>query len=102
MSRSQIAEIITSGGHKAKKALFEALIEDIQILTDDSVVPRFRIPTPGNGEGLAPEPALDQLPTDDTVRVPPHLVGRRYHHANQPATITGNPLPLRLRRPGRW
>lgn len=22
------------------------------------------------------------------------LVDRRYHHANQPATITGDPLPL--------
>ena len=29
------------------------------------------------------------------------LVGRRQHHANQPATIAGDPLPLRLRRPQR-
>lgn len=26
------------------------------------------------------------------------MVGRRYHHANQPATIAGDVLPLRLRR----
>ncbi len=74
--RNQIREIITAGGHKAKKAMFEALIEDIEILSDDSVIPRFRIPTASNGEGLALEPALDQLPADDTVRVPPTLVGR--------------------------
>jgi hypothetical protein len=73
--RSQINEIITAGGHKAKKALFEALIEDIEIQADDSVIPRFRIPTTNNGEGLTLEPALDQLPVDSAVRALPHRVG---------------------------
>ena len=48
--RSQIAEIITTGGHKAKKALFEALIEDIEILTDDSG-PASASRPPGMGKG---------------------------------------------------
>jgi hypothetical protein len=41
----------TSGGHKAGKALFEALIEDLEIRSDNSVIPCFRIPTAINGEG---------------------------------------------------
>ncbi len=81
--RGQIAEIITTGGHNAKKALFEALIEEVQILSDDSVVPRFRIPTARNGEGLTLEPALDQLPANDTVRVPPHPVDRMWQNPNR-------------------
>lgn len=28
------------------------------------------------------------------------VVGRRYHHANQAVTIAGDPLPLRMLRPG--
>ncbi len=61
------------GGHKAKKAL----IEDIEIQADDSVIPRFRIPTASNGEGLTLEPALDQQTADSTVRVLPHRVELR-------------------------
>ena len=70
-------EIINTGGHKAKKALFEALIADIEIQADDSVIPRFRIPTANNGEGLALEPALDQLSVDGAVRALPHRVELR-------------------------
>jgi len=61
-----------------RKALFEALIVDIETQADDSVIPRFRIPTGNNGEGLTPrEPTLDQLPADSTVRVLPHRVELR-------------------------
>jgi site-specific DNA recombinase len=73
--RSQITEIIRSGGHKAKKALFEALIEDIEIQSDSSVVPRFRIPTATNGERLTLESAVDQHPADSGVRALPTMVG---------------------------
>jgi hypothetical protein len=72
MIRDHITEIIRGGDHKAKKALFEA----VEIQSDDSVVPRFRIPTATNDQGLALGPALDQLPANDTVRVPPHVVDR--------------------------
>jgi len=73
--RGQITEIVRSGGYRAKKALFEALIEDIEIQSDSSVVPRFRIPTATDGEGLALEPALDQQLADSTVRALPTMVG---------------------------
>ncbi|GIF98333.1 recombinase family protein [Catellatospora citrea] len=77
MIRNHITEIIRDGDHKAKKALFEALIEAVEIQSDDSVIPRFRIPTATNDQGLALGPALDQLPVSDTVRVPPHPVEPR-------------------------
>ena len=48
-SRSQITEIITAGGHKAKKAL----IEDIEIQADASVIPNARELGPLEGRGLA-------------------------------------------------
>jgi site-specific DNA recombinase len=80
--RDHITEIIRGGDHKAKKALFEALIEAVEIRSDDSVVPTFRIPTAGNDQGLALEPALDQLPANDTVRVPPHVVDRMWQNPN--------------------
>ena len=89
---SQITEIITTGGHKAKKALVEALIEDIEIPADDSVIPRFRIPTANNGEGLTLKPALDQLPVNSAVRALPHRVGRT---GLEPATEGMRPWPLR-------
>ncbi|MDT4995540.1 MAG: site-specific recombinase [Actinoplanes sp.] len=85
--RDQIAEIVNFGGTKSKKILFEALIEDIEIRSDDSVVPRFRIPTSTNDKGLANEPALDLLPVGDAVRVPPTLVGRR---GLEPRTFRSN------------
>jgi site-specific DNA recombinase len=76
--RDQIVEIIPHGNHKAKKALFEALIDQIEIQTDDSLVPHFKIPAMTMKQGLAlGEPALDQPSADDTVRVPPHLVEPR-------------------------
>ncbi|MEV4702177.1 recombinase family protein [Actinoplanes sp. NPDC049316] len=73
--RQQIAEIIRSGGHRAKKALFEALVEDIEIQSDDSVIPMFRIPTARDDEGLTLESALDQLSPDGAVRALPTMVG---------------------------
>lgn len=94
--RSQITEIITTGGHKAKEALFEALFEDIEIQADDSVIPRFRIPAANNGEGLALEPALDQLSTDSAVRALPHrwtrclLIPMRWKGSNRSRTLSGD------------
>ena len=73
--RGQITEIIRSGGHRARKALFEALIEDIEIQSDDSVIPRFRIPTTRDDEGLTLESALDQNQPDGAVRALPTMVG---------------------------
>jgi hypothetical protein len=61
-------EIITTGRNKAKKALSEAFIVDLEIQTDDSVIPCFHIPTGNNGQGLAPEPALDRGRSDAVCR----------------------------------
>ena len=59
-----IKEIITNGGHKAKKTLFEALIERIEVKSERAILPHFRIPIAANDH------------RDDTVRLQPHLVGR--------------------------
>ncbi len=72
--RGQITEIIRSGGHRVRKALFEALIEDIEIQSDDSVIPRFRIPTTRDDEGLTLESALDQNQPDGAIRALPTIV----------------------------
>ena len=53
----KIEEIITDGDHLAKKALFEALIEEIEIDSDEALTPSFRIPIMRDGEGW---PSTDQ------------------------------------------
>ena len=53
------------GTPNARKALFEALIEEIQIHSDDTLKPIFRVPLAGNDEGLALNgPAPDQINSD--------------------------------------
>jgi hypothetical protein len=60
--------------------------------------PALPHPDPGNRRRTDPGSALDQLPVDSTVRVLPHGVGRRHHHANPAHVVVGDPLPLALRR----
>ena len=50
----RIREVITNGEIKMKKALFEALIDRIEIHSDDSLTPIFRVPV-GSNERTGPE-----------------------------------------------
>ena len=64
---------MNEGTPNARKAMFEALIHEIQIAADDTVKPTFKIPLTNNDEGLAlngPAPTTNQ-----TVRVPTTAVG---------------------------
>ena len=71
--REQIRQILTNGAPAARKAMFEALIHEITIGSDDSVKPVFRLPLAGNGEGLTLDgPALT---SDNAVRALPRMVG---------------------------
>jgi hypothetical protein len=76
---SQIREILTQGTPQARKALFEALIQEIQIHSDDTLTPIFRLPLAGHDEGLALNgPAHDQTErtgSADAVRALPTMVG---------------------------
>jgi hypothetical protein len=92
-----IADVITTRGHKAKKALFEALIEDIEIQADYSVIPNFRIPTARKDQELTLESALaDQPNTGGAVRVPPTLVDPRLRHTNSLIMARGCDLEVPL------
>ncbi len=74
--RTRIREIFDHGNHIAKKALIEALIEEIVINSDDSLTPIFKIPVLRDGQELDLEgPALDQIRTPDAVRTLLPMVG---------------------------
>jgi hypothetical protein len=74
-----IQDILIHGTPPARKALFEALIEAIQILSDDCLIARFRIPTLAGSNG----PSLDrpthehQEAAEDAVRALPLLMRRQ-------------------------
>lgn len=75
-----IREILRDGGHREKKALFDALIHEIKIQSDDSLIPVFRVPTvEHNAKELA-----DQRPAPDqsAVRTLPRIVDRTRRCAN--------------------
>ncbi|WP_425426715.1 recombinase family protein [Asanoa hainanensis] len=73
--RDHIAETVREGNAKAKKALFEALIENITVTSASTIVPNFRIPL-GATDGMATEaPSRDQQDADSAVRALPRLVG---------------------------
>ena len=74
--RTRIREIFDHGNHIARKALFEALIEEIVINSDDSLTPIFKIPVFRDGqEPDLQGPALDQIRTADAVRALLPMVG---------------------------
>jgi site-specific DNA recombinase len=58
---TRIRQILTEGAPAARKAMFEALIQEVTITADDTVKPIFKLPIAGNEEGLAltdqPQPA---------------------------------------------
>ena len=75
--RNQIKDILRCGTPNARKALFEGLIHEIEVLSDGSVRPHFRIPLAGEDEGLALQgPAPTDNPRTRPVRALPRPVGR--------------------------
>jgi site-specific DNA recombinase len=73
-----IRDVLTRGTPAARKALFESLIDDITVNSDDTVTPRFRVPMLGKDEGLDLQgPALPETRTTDVVRALPHPVEPR-------------------------
>jgi site-specific DNA recombinase len=75
--RNQVATIMNDGDHHARKALFEALIEEINIAADNTVKPVYKLPlTTGNDEGPIPEgPAQANYLREHLVRAPTTMVG---------------------------
>src|SRR5262249_54101922 len=71
-----IREVIGSGTHTAKKALFEALIDEIKIHSDGRLIPSFRIPLNGISPADEAEQTSDgQKPNGSAVRALPTMVG---------------------------
>jgi site-specific DNA recombinase len=70
-----IRAVLTHGPPTARKALFEALIEEIAVQADNRLIPVFRIPTvnPADEPETAVEPDPD--PDGSAVRALPCLVG---------------------------
>jgi len=86
--RTRIREIFDHGNHIAKKALFEALIEEIVINSDDSLTPIFKIPVFRDGqEPDLQGPAPDQIRTADTVRALLPMVELLRRHSNCQNTV---------------
>ena len=74
--RRRIREVITKGEIKTKKALFEPLIDRIEIHSDDSLTPIFRVPVGSNEkEPDLDGPVPDQSAAEDEVRLLPTMVG---------------------------
>jgi site-specific DNA recombinase len=73
--RDRIREILTAGVPNARKAVCEAMIQEIVILADDTVRPIFKLPLAGNDKGLALDgPALSGR--ERAVRALPTMVGQ--------------------------
>ncbi len=73
---SHIRDVLAHGSPQARKGLYEALIHEIEVHTDDSVTPIFRLPLAGNDEGLAlTGPAHDAELPNHAVRALPTTVG---------------------------
>jgi site-specific DNA recombinase len=74
--RGEIRRILTNEAHNARKALFEALIHGVTIITADTVRPVFKPPIAGNNKGPAPDGlALTDPDINQTVRALPTMVG---------------------------
>ena len=74
--RAEIRHILTTEGHSARKALFEASIHKIMIVADDTVRPVFKLPLAGNSEGPTPDGlTLAERDANQTVRALPTMVG---------------------------
>lgn len=71
-----IREVLTHGSPTAKKALFEALIEEITVQADNRLIPAFRIPIiTATDESEQTDTATAPQQDGDAVRALPCLVG---------------------------
>lgn len=81
--------------------MFEALIYEIKIHSDDALTPIFKLPIAGNDEGLALEgPAHDTHSTNPTVRTLPTMVDHTWQNANRICAAQGTMVmikPIRTR-----
>jgi site-specific DNA recombinase len=74
--RAGIRNVLSNEAHKARKALFEAMIHEITITAGDTVWPVFKLPLAGNDGGPALEgPALTHRDANPMVRALPTMVG---------------------------
>ncbi|WP_156212658.1 hypothetical protein [Lentzea aerocolonigenes] len=74
-----ISEVLDAGNHNQWKALMEALVVEVKVLSPDRLVPVFRVPQPD------PERADTDLP------VPAPEGSRRERTGGPPGTRTLNP-----------
>jgi len=77
-------EVLTQGSPRAKKALFEALIEEITVQADNRLIPAFRIPIIST-TSEQDQPDTDAEPPDDgdPVRALPCLVELLSRYSNR-------------------
>ena len=67
-----ISEVLDAGNHNQRKALMEALLVEVKVLSPDRLVPVLRVPRPD------PEGADTDLPVPaPRVRTESELVGRQ-------------------------
>jgi hypothetical protein len=74
---NKICKIIITGEHLDRRALFESLIEHIEIDSDEALTPSFRVPIMRNEEGLVLDGPAHHQSRTDAVRALPPRVGRQ-------------------------
>jgi site-specific DNA recombinase len=74
--RNHVHDVLTRGAPSARKALFEALIHEIKVNSDEALTPYFKIPLAENDQKpVLPAPAVNGNRTNQMVRTPPTMVG---------------------------
>jgi site-specific DNA recombinase len=97
--REHIRHILTRGSAQERKSLYEALIDHIEITSDDTIVPIYRVPMTGNPNGPAPDrPKPTESGANNMVRALTSTVERRLRHKNTRAAATGPDLLLPVAR----
>jgi hypothetical protein len=84
--RHQIRHILTNGAAPARKAMFEALIHEITIVTEDTVRPVFKLPLTSKDERLAlngPAPTTADT-ANQAVRALTTMVDLTTRYSNHP------------------
>jgi hypothetical protein len=77
--------VLTQGPTAARKALFEALVEEVVVEADNRLIPAFRIPTVNDPGGKADQEqaAIEPDPDESAVRALPCLVDRTWQNVNR-------------------
>jgi site-specific DNA recombinase len=75
--REYIRDILAHGTAQERKSLYEALIDHIEITSDDTIVPVYRVPMTNGPDGPAPDrPKTAGTGANDAVRALVSTVGR--------------------------